>query len=66
MKRQKTDRDEYCFLRKQQKKIVIGVGVVALCFSIFHISLFGTLLMFTILVVFSSLVLEGLQLLMGI
>ncbi|MDE7425246.1 MAG: accessory gene regulator B family protein [Lachnospiraceae bacterium] len=66
MKKQKTDRDEYCFLRKQQKRIAIGVGVVALCFYIFHISLFGALLMFITFIVFSSLVLEALQLLMGI
>lgn len=61
MKREKIDRDEYCFLRKQQKKISIGVGVAALCFYIFHVSLFGTLLMFITLVVFSSLVLEGIM-----
>lgn len=61
MKKQSTDKDEFCFLRKQQKKILIGVGIVALCFFIFHVSLFETLLMITILVVFGSLVLEGIM-----
>lgn len=61
MKKQSIDKDEYCFLRKQQKKTSIGVGVVALCFFIFHVPLFETLLMITIFVVFCSLVLEGIM-----
>lgn len=61
MKKQSIDKDEFCFLRKQQKKIIIGVGIVALCFFIFHVYVFETLLMITIFVVFSSLVLEGIM-----
>lgn len=61
MKKQSIDKDEFCFLRKQQKKTLIGVGIVALCFFIFHVSLFETLLMITIFVVFVSLVLEGIM-----
>lgn len=61
MKKQKIDKMEHCFLRKQQKRISIGVGVVALCLFIFHIPTLETLLLSTVFVVFSSLILEGIM-----
>lgn len=59
MRKQKIDKNEYSFLKKQQKRISFGVGVVALCLFIFHIPTLETLLMSTVFVAFSSLVLEG-------
>lgn len=66
MKKQKIDEEEYGFLKKQQRRIAIIVGILALIFLTFHVSTLEILLMITVFVVFSSLVLESIIVGMGL
>ena len=58
MKKEKKDCNEERFLKKQQRRILICVGLLALMFLLFRVSDLETLLLYTILTVFSSMVLE--------
>lgn len=61
MNKHDADYDEICFLKKQQKRILIVNGLLALLLLVFRLSILAMVLMYVTFVVFSSMVLERIK-----